>query len=68
MSKFKVNQIVLCEVRVTYSVTAETHQDALRIASKNDSPTSGGLLNGYDYEIISDLSIIKTEVTGGDDE
>ena len=68
MSNFKVNQIVLCEVRVTYFVTAETHQDALRVASKNDSPTSGDLLNGYDYEIISDLSIVKTEVTGGDDE
>ena len=59
MAKFEVNQIVLCEVRVSYFVEAVNHQEALRIASENDSPTDRSA-DGCDYEIISDNAILKT--------
>jgi hypothetical protein len=59
MAKFKVNQIVICEVRVWYEVDALTHSDALDIVAKKRCPTSE---DGADYEIISDVEIKSTKV------
>jgi hypothetical protein len=63
MAKFKVEQVVQCEVRVWYVVNAPTHQEALAIVSKNDCPTSGSIA-GTDYEIISDGKIKYTLING----
>jgi hypothetical protein len=61
MSKFNVEQIVLCEVRVWYTVEANNHTQALEIVAKNDCPTDRSM-DGTDYEIISDTEILKTKV------
>lgn len=67
MSKFIVRQTVLCEVIVTHHIYAESHTGVLKQISDIDSPTSIGLLNGMDYEIVSDNQILKTVVEKCDD-
>ena len=59
MTKFKVNQIVTCEVSVWYVVDAPTHSEALAIISQKRCPTSE---DGADYEITSDTAITYTKV------
>jgi hypothetical protein len=63
MAKFKVNQIVMCEVRVWYVVDAPTHSEALDMVAKKRCPTSEA---GADYEITSDTAITYTKVEADD--
>jgi hypothetical protein len=62
MKKFRVEHVVLCEVRVWYQVDANNHSEALEIVSKVDCPTGSSIINGADYEIISDNEILYTKV------
>lgn len=62
MAKFFVNQRVLCEVSVTYHIEADSHEKALLKISDIKSPTSIGIMDGMDYEIIDDVEILKTTV------
>jgi len=64
MAKFKVNQIVMCEVRVWYVVDAPTHSEALALVASRRCPTSE---DGADYEITSDTAITYTKVEEADD-
>lgn len=61
MQNFKINQIVLCELRVTYSVIAENHEAALKIIAEIDSPSCA---HGRDFEILSDKEILSTKIEG----
>jgi hypothetical protein len=60
MKKYRVEQLVLCEVRVWNVVEAPTHEQALQIVAGFEAPTS---VDGKDYEINSDVSILSTKVT-----
>lgn len=62
MKKYKVEQVVQCDVRVWYTVEALSHDQALRKIAEIDCPTSGSVMDGTDYEIISDNAIIYTKV------
>lgn len=64
MAKFKVNQIVMCEVRAWYVVDAPTHSEALALVASKRSPTSE---SGVDYEITSDTAITYTKVEAHDE-
>lgn len=59
MAKFKVRQIVLCEVEVHYGFDASSDEEAFQKISKITSPTS---YDGADHEIISDELIKYTKV------
>ena len=63
MSKFTVEQLVQCEVRVWYTVEAPTHNDALALVARDMCPTSlsdEGVFK--DYEILTDGNVIRTEI------
>lgn len=60
MKKFKVQQVVLCEVSVWFTVQAESHTEALELVAQEGAPTSRSIMDGADYEITSDNNILKT--------
>jgi hypothetical protein len=63
MSKFTVEQLVQCEVRVWYTVEALSHNDALALVARDMCPTSRSEEGVFkDYEIITDGNIISTEI------
>lgn len=57
--KYEVEQLVNCQVRVKYTITAITHEHALAIVANNNVPTS---VDGCDYEIVSDINTESTIV------
>ena len=57
MKRFKVEQVVLCEVRVWGYVDAENMPDA---AAKFLETDTGD--NTYDHEIISDIKTLSMEI------
>jgi hypothetical protein len=57
MKRFKVEQVVLCEVRVWGYVHADNMNDAAAKFLETDTGDSN-----YDHEIISDLKTISVEV------
>ena len=59
MIKFKVNQLVQCEVSVCYTVYATTFDEAAKKVAANTTPTC---VDGRDFEIISDGVILSTEI------
>jgi hypothetical protein len=59
MAKYRVSQLVMCEVKVWYEVDAIDHASALAEVAKNDTPTC---VDGRDFEIISDKEITFTKV------
>jgi len=59
MPYFSVEQVLNCEVRVWYRVEAPTHEQALRDIASVDCPTC---VDGRDYEIITDGSVVSTIV------
>ena len=61
MTKYKVEQLVMCEVRVWYTVEAPNHSDAVLAVAKNNCPTCA---EGRDFEIISDNEIKYTLING----
>jgi hypothetical protein len=56
MKKFKVQQIILCEVSVWGYVEAEHMGDAMAKAAEI------GTGDGHDYEIISDVNTLSVEI------
>jgi hypothetical protein len=56
MKQFKVEQLVLCEVRVWGYVEAEHMGDAMIQAAEI------GTGDGHDYEIISDVNTLTVEI------
>jgi hypothetical protein len=56
MKRFKVSQVVLCEVHVWGYVEAEHMGDAMIQASKI------GTGDGHDYEIVSDVDTLSVEI------
>lgn len=61
MAKFRVKQIVLCEVEVVYNIEATDMYEALDQVIKIDTPTCA---DGRDFEIISDVEIKSTHIAG----
>jgi hypothetical protein len=59
MKKFRVEQVIQCEVRVWYTVETLSHDSALKKVAEVDCPTCA---DGADYEIISDGAVIYTKV------
>jgi hypothetical protein len=60
MRKFKVEQLVQCEVNVWFIVEAETLEDALNdVENSFTAPTS---IPGCDYEVVSDGDILSTTI------
>jgi len=57
MKRFKVEQIVLCEVRVWGWITADHMPDAVAKFLETDTGDSS-----YDHEIISDIKTISMEI------
>jgi hypothetical protein len=56
MKRFKVQQIILCEVSVWGYVEAEHMGDAMAKAAEI------GTGDGHDYEIISDVNTLSVEI------
>jgi hypothetical protein len=56
MKRFKVEQVVLCEVRVWGYVEAEHMGDAMAQAAEI------GTGDAHDYEIISDIDTVLIEI------
>ena len=61
MARYKVEQKVLCEVKVWYEIECSTMENALDMVALNTSPTDR-TMDGTDYEIQSDNKIIKTMI------
>lgn len=57
MRRFKVEQMVLCEVRVWGWIAAENMQEAAAKFLETDTGDST-----YDHEIISDIKTISMEI------
>jgi len=58
MKRFKVERVVLCQVRVWGWIAAEYMPDATAKFLETDTGDSD-----YDHEIISDLKTISMEIT-----
>lgn len=59
MPKFRVDQLVLCEVKVWYNLEADTMEDALNKVAEIKTPTCAV---DVDWEITSDQNIITTSI------
>lgn len=59
MARYKVVQEVNCVVRVWYELERATMEEVLDRIALNTTPTDRSM-DGADYEIIEDKSIIKT--------
>jgi hypothetical protein len=58
--RWDVEQVVRCDVRVWYTVEAESFTQALVKVANVDCPTCA---DGRDFEVISDNSVVSTKVT-----
>lgn len=57
MKRFKVEQLVLCKVRVWGWIAAESMHEAMAQAAEMGTDKSD-----YDHEIISDLNTVMIEI------
>ena len=59
MRTYKVEQLVKCEVRVTYRVAADSMEEALHIVAEEKTPTAR---SGADHYVVSDSDIVYSLV------
>ena len=59
MKVYKVEQLVKCEVRVTYSLRADSMEEALKVVAEEKTPTA---TDGADHYVVSDGDIVYSLV------
>lgn len=59
MKLYKVEQLVKCEVRVTYNVRADSMEEALQLVAEEKCPTAR---DGADHYVTTDNDIVYTLV------
>ena len=59
MKIYKVEQLVKCEVRVTYSLRADSMEEALKVVAEEKTPTAK---SGADHYVVSDSDIVYSLV------
>jgi hypothetical protein len=63
MARWRVSQIVKCDVHVWHEVEAESFVQALIKVNTNEHKDCPTCIDGADWEIFSDNEIVSTEVT-----